>query len=115
MKKQSAKKPLPEPPAGLSEKSQVLWRAVVDQAGSPGRRALLQESLMALDRANECREKVNADGMTTVTERSGAIHTHPLLAMEERFRRQFAAAWTALNMQSMAGLSMARFDITNLD
>jgi hypothetical protein len=97
--------PPPEPPTGLSEKSQGLWCAVVAHATNVGRQALLTEALRSLDRADECRLKVNAEGLTLTTPRSGVAHINPLLAAEERFRRQFAAAWMALGFEYHNGTS----------
>ncbi len=90
----------PEPPAGLSPKSEALWLSVADRARSPGRQALLAEALRALDRADQARTAVDAEGLTLTTPRSGVSHVNPLLLAEERFRRQFSAAWVALGLQS---------------
>jgi phage terminase small subunit len=91
--------PIPEPPTGLSEKSQELWRANIDRARCIGRQVLLTEALRARDRADECRLAVNEAGLLVTTQRSGVAHLNPLLAAEERFRRQFTTAWLALGLQ----------------
>jgi hypothetical protein len=108
LQKETMKKPNtppPEPPAGLSGKSQCLWRAVIDRATNVGRQALLAEALRALDRADQCHATVDAEGLTKTTVRTGAIHVHPLLAMEERFRRQFSTGWMALGFEYHNGTS----------
>lgn len=92
----------PEPPEGLSEKAQGIWKTVIAHCKTYGRQTLLAEALRALDRADECRAKVGSDGMTTTTDRTGAVHAHPLLAMEQKFRTQFLSAWSSLNLQSCA-------------
>jgi hypothetical protein len=106
-KKPSA--PPPELPAGLSEESQALWHSVIARCRTAGRQAMLAEALRARDRAGECVAKVNADGMTSTTPRSGAVHVHPLLAMEERFRRQFLAGFQALGLYSQ-GTTLAEYE-----
>lgn len=102
-KKPSAPSALPpEPPVDLSEPSKALWRDVVGKCRTPGRRAMLAESLLARDRAAKCRAQVDADGMTSVTARSGAVHTHPLLPLEVRFRAQFLGGFHSLGLSSQA-------------
>lgn len=103
--KQKPETPPPKPPAGLSEKSQSLWRAVVGKAKTTGRQTLLQEALKALDRADQCRAVVDSEGLTSTTERSGAVHIHPAAAMELRFRAQFLTAWQGLGLGSQGGLN----------
>src|SRR5690606_27550481 len=78
---------VPEPPAHLSESSKQLWREVVPASISMGRLAVLTSALEARDRAEECRLTVNAQGLTTVTETTGAVHLHPLLKVERENRQ----------------------------
>ena len=88
------------PPLGLSGRSQSLWRAVLasGRAKSPGRLALLAETLAALDRADACARAVDRDGLTVTTPRSGVAHAHPLLLAELTFRRQFLAGAKQLDL-----------------
>jgi len=100
--KQTAPPQPPAPaPAGLSERSAALWAAVVRtrEIRSPGRLSLLEQSLRALDRADQCRAAVDAEGLTATTAKTGARHVHPLLKSEVEFRRQFLVAWAALGLQ----------------
>ena len=91
-----------KPPPGLSDRSQALWAAVVQsgRADTTGRQALLAETLAALDRAAECREAVDRDGMMLTTPRSGVQHAHPLLALEVTFRRQFLSGAKQLDLNA---------------
>ena len=90
----------PEPPAHLSDESKALWRAVVpDRVLSPGRVALLQEALSALDRADQARVILEKEGLTVVTESTGMIRAHPLLRVEKDSRQLFARMWNILGLQ----------------
>lgn len=90
---------LPPPPDGLTERSQALWRNVVAKhARSPGKLALLEQALRSLDRADEAAAAVRRDGMTATTEKTGAVHIHPLLKAEREFRAQFIAAWSRMGL-----------------
>ena len=95
--------PPPEPipaPDHLSDRSKALWRGVVpSRAKSAARLALVATALEALDRANECREAIAKEGMTSRTETTGALHVHPLVKVEAEARRQFAAIWRSLDLQ----------------
>lgn len=101
MSESRATKPgVPEPPEHLSERAKGLWREVVPRrALSPGRLALLQTALEALDRAEECRVAIGRDGLVSKTETTGAVHVHPLLKAEKDSRQLFARLWTALDLQ----------------
>ncbi len=88
------------PPPGLSKKSRALWAAVVPRrARSPERLALLRVGLDALDRANEAREAIAKEGLTSTTTTTGARHIHPLLKVERDARNQFIAVWKNLNLE----------------
>ena len=90
---------LPSAPKGLTPRSRKLWQAVVLRyARSPGKQALLEQALRALDRADEAAAAVLRDGMTIVTERSGVSHIHPLLKAEQAFRQQFISAWSKMGL-----------------
>jgi phage terminase small subunit len=76
-----------------------LWQAVVARhARSAGKLALLEQALHALDRADELREAVSREGLTVKTERTGVIHVHPALRLEQLFRQQFVSAWCKLGL-----------------
>jgi phage terminase small subunit len=49
---------------------------------------LLRLWLEALDRADKARVAVEAEGMTTKTESTGAVHVHPLVKVEREARAQ---------------------------
>ena len=91
---------VPAAPSHLSERSKTLWRAVVpSRAKSAERQALVIVALEALDLADECRDRVRAEGMTATTKRTGAIHVHPLMRVEKEARSTFSKIWGQLNFQ----------------
>jgi phage terminase small subunit len=100
MKEKRETERTPEPPPGLSERSQALWRelAAGGRVGSIGRQVMLQAALEALDRATEARRVVQRDGMTTTSPGSGVVHVHPLVKVEAEARRQFGSLWAALGL-----------------
>ena len=99
MPKKPPNKPIPSP-AHLSDKSQRLWCEIVPRrARSPERLALLTVALKALDRCDEARAQIAADGMTATTKTTGAIHLHPLLRVEKEARQSFLSAWSTLGLQ----------------
>lgn len=95
----STRKPA-EPPAELSAAAQELWRQAVSRKGfdTLTRLATLRQALLAFDRAEQARLAVNADGMLTVTKRSGVAHLNPLLKVEKESRQAFMQAWEALGL-----------------
>ena len=87
-------------PPHLSERSKALWRAVVpSRAKSAERKALVIAALDALDLADECREQVREEGLTTVTKTTGAVHVHPLVKVQKEQRGLFSRIWWQLNFQ----------------
>lgn len=87
----------PDPPAHLSERAQALWTAVLrGRRVSPGRLALVQAALEALDRADGARELIAQQGIVVTSERSGVAHAHPAVKIEREARAQFASMWRAL-------------------
>ena len=87
-------------PPHLSERLKTLWRAVVpSRAKSAERQALVIVALDALDLADECRVQVRAEGLTTVTKTTGAVHIHPLVKVEQEQRSLFSKIWGQLNFQ----------------
>lgn len=93
--------PLPEPPAGLSDKSAELWRRVVEtgRVRSPGRLALLEQALVALDTADAAAALVRAEGLVTRTTTSGAAHVHPAVKVEREHRQLFARLWMGMGLE----------------
>lgn len=98
-RKQATEPPeAPEAPAHLSERAQAVWRDVIYRARSPGRRVYLQAALEALDRADQAARIVDAEGMTTTTKTSGAVHAHPAVKIEREQRALFARLWNTLHL-----------------
>jgi phage terminase small subunit len=78
-------------PEGLSSRAATLWAELVPRVvKGPGRLALLEEALRARDRADECRALIAAQGLVTITKRTGAFHVHPLVKAEKDARAVFA-------------------------
>jgi len=89
----------PDPPEHLSDRSRDLWQTLGPvQASSVERRTLLQTALEALDRADEARRMIQADGLTVTTPGSGALHVHPCLRIERESRMLFAKIWALLGL-----------------
>src|SRR5690606_11000959 len=87
------------PPTHLSPRAASLWRSVVpSRARTPGRLAMIQTALEALDRADAARIAVETEGMVSVTKTTGAVHVHPLVKVERECRQQFARIWTELSL-----------------
>ena len=92
--------PSPDAPAHLSDRSRELWGGVVpSRARSLERLALVTAALEARDLANECRAQVRAEGMTTVTKTTGAVHVHPLMKIEKEQRSLFVRIWGQLHLE----------------
>lgn len=85
-----------QPPGHLSENAQAIWRAVIDQAESPGRRVFLLQALEAWDRADQARRQIGSEGLTTTTKSTGVVHVHPLVKVERDNRTLFARLWGKL-------------------
>jgi phage terminase small subunit len=56
----------------------------------------LRVALESLDRADQCREVLAREGLTTRNEISGAVHMHPLVKVERESRQLFARLWEQL-------------------
>ena len=65
---------------------------------------MLQVALESLDRADEARQAITAEGLTKKTESTGAVHVHPLLKVERDCRNQFAQIWGRLKLDQSAGV-----------
>ena len=94
----------PRAPANLSAMSRRLWRDVV-RAFEFGHAdlVLLESAFRSLDRAESCRAQVAREGVTVVTERTGAVHVHPAVRVEAEARREFRISWRALGLLDGAG------------
>jgi hypothetical protein len=89
-------------PSGLSARSQAIWDAETGRGGrtrSVGRRLLLEECLRHLDRADAWRQIIDAEGMTTTTKTTGAVHVHPLVKAEQAERALFVKLAMKLNLE----------------
>ena len=89
---------LPPPPECLSDRSKDIWVRVVRRRFSDGRLILLEQALLALDRAEEAREAVNHDGLLSVTRRSGVTHINPAARIERENRQLFARIWKSIGL-----------------
>lgn len=91
---------IPDPPEHLSGRSRELWRKLgPDEAKSIERRTLFQAGLEALDRADEARRIIQAEGMISKTTTTGAVHVHPAVKVEREARAQFVRIWDLLNLK----------------
>lgn len=98
-KSKPALPPVPDPPSGLSERALYLWGSVVPaRARSAGRLAVIEEALRALDRADAARVALDAEGMVSKTESTGALHVHPLVKVERENRALFVRLWQDLGL-----------------
>ena len=79
------------PPDNLSERSQQFWRATVELwvVDDPAALALLELACIALDRGEQARELLDADGLT-VTDRYGQTKAHPAANIEQAARLSVA-------------------------
>jgi len=77
---------VPDAPEHLSERAQMLWiGTVADNAFGPHQLELLRRALEASDRADEARERLKAEGLTT-TDRYGQLKPHPAVNIERDAR-----------------------------
>src|SRR5262245_43460665 len=87
-------------PDGFSASSQRLWQVLVPRrARSIGRRALLEETLRARDRAEEFRLLIAAQGLVGTTKTTGMVHMNPLVRAEKDARALFAKLASLLGLQ----------------
>ena len=59
----------------------------------------MQVALEALDRADQAAEVIKVEGMTCKTEKTGAVHIHPLLKAERESSGLFLRCWTQLHLE----------------
>ncbi len=103
----------PEPPAApshLSRTSQALWDAAMtaNKCWSPARHEALAQTLAALDRANQAKGIVDAQGLTVTTESTGAVHLHPAAKCEREFRQQAMRGLEQLGLLHLGGPILTR-------
>ncbi len=88
-----------EPPDYLSHESKDLWREVVPRHDrGPGWLVILTQALITWDRCEEARKELEVQGLTTVTEATGAVHLNPLVKVERECRQQFIRLWSELGL-----------------
>jgi len=82
-----------KPPSTLSKAEQDLWREILRQFPVEDAHELkiLETGLMAHDRAEQCRQKIDREGLT-VLDRFGQSRPHPLLSCERDNRALFLSA-----------------------
>lgn len=86
--------------AGLSRASRALGRKLLAEyeGWGPAELASVRLALQALDRADECRRRIVADGGLVLKGKRGAIKPHPLLRAERSWSAFAAATLRALNL-----------------
>ncbi len=88
-----------DPPAELSDASKALWVELVPtHVRRPARRVLLEQALLALDRAAACRAVLNKAGLTVTCLGSRTLHVHPLVAVEQQARALAVQTLRALDL-----------------
>jgi P27 family predicted phage terminase small subunit len=77
----------PSPPDHLGKPERQIWRGIFRDYGLSAdvATAVLASALEAHQRARECREAIDRDGMTIIG-RDGQTKVHPLLAVERDAR-----------------------------
>ena len=90
---------LPPPPDHLGAPEQQIWRDILrDWRGTDASLAVLASGLEVLQRARECRQVINEEGLT-VTGRDGQVKAHPLLIAERAAHKQFQATLKQLGIK----------------
>jgi phage terminase small subunit len=85
----------------LSGKSKEIYEFYRGKAArTPGQVALLVRALEALDEAEKCREILETEGLTIVSERSGVTRQNPLIGVRNE------ATATALKIFKLLGLEL---------
>jgi P27 family predicted phage terminase small subunit len=90
----------PSPPDYLGEPERQIWAGVFRDydLSADVATAVLATALEAHQRARECREAIDRNGMT-VTGRDGQVKVHPLLAVERDARAQWLAGVKTLGLE----------------
>lgn len=93
------RRPAPEAPSHLSERSRELWREIVPRrAKSPERLTMLTVALEALDRLDQCRALLADEPLVSQDDDSKMPHAHPALRLEREARQTFTRLWIALGL-----------------
>lgn len=93
----------PEVPAGLSECSEALWRAVVaEYVLEASELEVLRQACLSLDRADQAAVIVAAEGPVAV-DRYGSPKAHPAVDVEARSRALFARLVAQLGIKAEPG------------
>ena len=80
----------PQAPDHLSRRARAFWRSIVaDYALENHQLELLRRTCEAMDRADEAREQIASEGMTT-TDRYGQVKPHPCVNIERDARLAIA-------------------------
>jgi len=83
----------------LSDNAKQIWNEYADViVRSPGRKALFQTGLEALDRAEAARQIIEEEGMITITGKSGVAHAHPAIGIEKDSRSLALKVFKSLNI-----------------
>lgn len=90
---------IPAAPPDLSADSKRLWRQILDDWNIVDNAHLqvLRVGLLALDRAEKCRKRIDHDGMVA-KDRFGKPKAHCLLSIERDARAAFLAALRQLGL-----------------
>ena len=82
----------------LSAEAKKLFNSIVEEWDlTPAQLKGLRVSLEALDRAQQCRKRIDQDGLT-IPDRFGTPHVHPVLAIERDSRAAFMAGMKQLGL-----------------
>jgi hypothetical protein len=89
------------PPQGLGESGSTLWTSIQGEYGivDAGGRETLFQICAAVDRAEDCRQRIASDG-PMVTSQNGAMRDHPLLKIELSNRAFAVRALARLNLDT---------------
>ena len=88
-----------KPPKQLGTAGKALWRSLLREysISDAGGLALLTAACESLDRADEARQRIAADGAFT-PDRFGQLRAHPAIAVERDARGQVLQALKQLNL-----------------
>jgi phage terminase small subunit len=95
----------PEPASDLSKEATDIYRFYVDQGikiRNPGQIAAFVEALRAMDRANQAREILKAEGLLGKSKRSGLSRRHPACEILTDAERHFRRIWKGLGLYGNA-------------
>ncbi len=89
----------PRAPAGLGVPGRRFWGRITGAYGVPDPALdVLEQACRALDRAEECRAVIEAEGLV-VLDRFDQSRAHPLLAAERDARSQFRMLFRELGLE----------------